>query len=172
MDGQTRREELLKMLKESETPLSGSALAKKLGVSRQIIVSDIALLRAGKQEILSTARGYLLYCPPVPRCTRCFPVSHTDEQMEDELNAIVDLGGRVLDVLIPHPVYGTIRADLGLSCRQDVAAFLERFRTCRTRPLCTLTDGVHYHTVEAADEKTLDAIEQALFCKKYLLSPQ
>ena len=89
MDGQTRREKLLKMLKESETPLSGSALAKKLGVSRQIIVSDIALLRAGKQEILSTARGYLLYCPPVPRCTRCFPVSHTDEQMEDELNAIV-----------------------------------------------------------------------------------
>ena len=103
MDGQTRREKLLKMLKENETPLSGSALAGKLGVSRQIIVSDIALLRAGKQEILSTARGYLLYCPPVPRCTRCFPVSHTDEQMEDELNAIVDLGGRVLDVLIDHP---------------------------------------------------------------------
>ena len=107
MDGQTRREQILKMLAESEQPLSGSALAHQLGVSRQIIVSDIALLRAANRDIMATARGYLLYSPPVPRRSRCFMVSHTDEQMEDELNTIVDLGGRVLDVLIPHPIYGT-----------------------------------------------------------------
>lgn len=171
MDGQTRREQILKMLAESEQPLSGSALAQQLGVSRQIIVSDIALLRAANRDIMATARGYLLYSPPVPRCSRCFMVSHTDEQMEDELNTIVDLGGRVLDVLIPHPIYGTIRADLVLSCRQDVAAFMQRLHTCHTKPLCTLTDGVHYHTVEAADEEILDSIEKALFSKKYLLTP-
>ena len=163
MDGQTRREQILKMLAESEQPLSGSALAQQLGVSRQIIVSDIALLRAANRDIMATARGYLLYSPPVPRRSRCFMVSHTDEQMEDELNTIVDLGGRVLDVLIPHPIYGT--------CRQDVAAFMQRLQTCHTKPLCMLTDGVHYHTVEAADEEILDSIEKALFSKKYLLTP-
>ena len=167
MDGQTRREQILKMLEESEQPISGSTLAHQLGVSRQIIVSDIALLRAANRDIMSTARGYLLYSP---RHSRCFMVSHTDEQIEDELNTIVDLGGRVLDVLIPHPIYGTIRADLVLSCRQDVAAFMKRLQTCHTKPLCTLTDGVHYHTVEAADEKLLDSIEKALFSKKYLLT--
>ena len=86
MDGQTRREQILKMLEESEQPLSGSALAQQLGVSRQIIVSDIALLRAANRDIMATARGYLLYSPPVPRHSRCFMVSHTDEQLEDELN--------------------------------------------------------------------------------------
>ena len=98
-------------------------------------------------------------------------VADTDEQLKDELNPIVVLGGRVVDVLIPHPVYGSIRADLVLSCRQDVAAFMQRLHTCHTKPLCTLTDGVHYHTVEAADEKILDSIEKALFSKKYLLTP-
>lgn len=171
MDGKTRREQILSMLAESEGPLSGSALARRLGVSRQIIVTDIALLRAENRNIMSTARGYLLYAPSVPGCTRCFMVSHTDEQLEDELNTIVDLGGRVLDVIIPHPIYGSIRADLILSCRQDVAAFMERLRDCRTKPLCTLTDGVHYHTVEAESEAVLDSIEKALFSKKYLLIP-
>ena len=46
MDGQTRREQILKMLEESEQPISGSTLAHQLGVSRQIIVGDVALLRA------------------------------------------------------------------------------------------------------------------------------
>ena len=170
MTASERRQQIARLLSASQAPISATTLSQELGVSRQIIVGDIALLRAANRDIMSTARGYLLYSPPVPRHSRCFMVSHTDEQIEDELNTIVDLGGRVLDVLIPHPIYGTIRADLVLSCRQDVAAFMKRLQTCHTKPLCTLTDGVHYHTVEAADEKLLDSIEKALFSKKYLLT--
>ena len=91
MDGEQRREALLQMLGDAREPLSGSALARRLGVSRQVIVQDIALLRATNRDILSTARGYLLYNPAGPRCNRCFMVSHSTQQLADELNTIVDL---------------------------------------------------------------------------------
>lgn len=169
MDGEQRREKLLELLAQSPKPLSGSALALQLGVSRQVIVQDIALLRAGNRDILSTARGYTLYDPPTPRCNRCFMVSHTDEQTADELNTIVDLGGKVLDVFITHPIYGSITADLLLNNRQDVADFVSRTKLHHSKPLKELTDGIHYHTVEAASEEVLDAIEKALLEKKYLL---
>ena len=89
MDGEQRREKLLELLECSDKPLSGSALAALLGVSRQVIVQDIALLRAGNRDILSTARGYTLYTPPQKHYHRCFMVNHTDEQTEDELNTIL-----------------------------------------------------------------------------------
>lgn len=169
MDGEERREQLLKLLEESRVPLSGSALARKLGVSRQIIVQDIALLRAGNRNILSTARGYTLYPPSPARCRRCFMVSHTDAQIGDELETIVDLGGEVLDVIVTHPIYGSITADLLMKTRADVEDFVRRAGACGSKPLKELTDGIHYHTVEAEDEQTLDQIEQALHEKKYLL---
>ena len=40
-----RRKEIIRTLQTNKTPLSGTALGEKLGVSRQIIVQDIALLR-------------------------------------------------------------------------------------------------------------------------------
>lgn len=61
MEGKERREKILEMLETAEEPISGGELAKKLSVSRQVIVQDIALLRAVNKNILSTARGYLLY---------------------------------------------------------------------------------------------------------------
>lgn len=170
-DATTRREKLLSLLMESEEPLSGSLLARKLGVSRQVIVQDIALLRAGRRDILSTARGYLLYAPSSPLCRRCFLVNHTNEQIEDELGTIVDLGGKVLDVIVTHPIYGVITADLLISSRQDVSDFVRKIQMHGTKPLKELTDGVHYHTVEASSETILDAIEQALAQKNYLLPP-
>lgn len=169
MDGEQRRKKLLELLENAQKPLSGSALASQLKVSRQVIVQDIALLRAGNRDILSTARGYTLYTPPITRCNRCFMVSHTDEQTEDELNTIVDLGGKVLDVFITHPIYGSITADLLLSSRQDVSDFVSKTRKYHSKPLKELTDGIHYHTVEAASENVLDSIEKALSGKKYLL---
>ena len=171
MDGEQRREKLLELLECSDKPLSGSALAALLGVSRQVIVQDIALLRAGNRDILSTARGYTLYTPPQKHYHRCFMVNHTDEQTEDELNTIIDLGGKVLDVFITHPIYGSITANLLLSSRQDVADFVGKTRKFLSRPLKELTYGIHYHTVEAASEDVLDQIENVLAQKKYLLPP-
>ena len=163
MDGEQRREALLQMLGDAREPLSGSALARRLGVSRQVIVQDIALLRATNRDILSTARGYLLYNPAGTRCNRCFMVSHSTQQIADELNTIVDLGGKVLDVIITHPIYGTITVNLIISSRRDVQEFVRKIATKQTKPF-------HYHTVEAESEEVLDSIEKALAEKKYLLS--
>lgn len=170
MDGEKRREALVKILQLAKEPVSGSALAKKLGVSRQVIVQDIALLRATNRDILSTARGYLLYPVSAARCNRCFLVSHTTDQIEDELNTIVDLGGKVLDVIIIHPVYGAITVNLLISTRKEVQEFVRKINAGQSRPLKELTDDIHYHTVEAPKEAVLDSIEKALAEKKYLLS--
>ncbi len=169
MDGEQRRQLLLEALEKSDKPLSGSALAARLGVSRQIIVQDIALLRAGNRDILSTARGYTLYASSEVRCRRCFMVNHTDAQTEDELQSIVDLGGKVLDVFITHPIYGSIMADLLLNSRQDVADFVHKTQIHHSKPLKELTDGIHYHTVEASSEQVLDAIEAMLESRNYLI---
>lgn len=162
MDGEQRREALLQMLGDAREPLSGSALARRLGVSRQVIVQDIALLRATNRDILSTARGYLLYNPAGTRCNRCFMVSHSTQQIADELNTIVDLGGKVLDVIITHPIYGTITVNLIISSRRDVQEFVRKIATKQTKPLKELTDDIHYHTVEAESEEVLDSIEKPL----------
>lgn len=169
MDGEQRRKKLLRLLQDSEEPVSGASLARALGVSRQVIVQDIALLRATDKDILSTARGYILYRPDSGKVNRCFMVSHTTDQIRDELTAIVDLGGKVLDVIITHPIYGTIAVDLIISSRSDVDSFVQGIDSHKTKPLKELTNDIHYHTVEADNEATLDKIEKALSEKKYLL---
>ena len=102
--------------------------------------------------------------------TRVFHVCHTDEQMEDELNTIVDMGGRVLDVYVEHAVYGAIRTDLPIACRRHVQEFMDSIHNGKSTPLKNLTAGDHYHTVEADDEETLDYIEKALKEKGYLIN--
>ena len=169
MEGRERRERIIDILKNSDEPLSGTALAARLKVSRQVIVQDIALLRAIDKNIISTNKGYMFFEPHEAMCRRIFMVKHTDEQMRDELNSIVDNGGQLLDVIIEHDVYGTITVDLQLSTRHDVDEFMDRIMG-NARPLKYLTDGVQYHTVEADSEKTLDRIEKILRQKGYLIS--
>ena len=169
MEVKERREKILEMLETAEDPISGGELAKKLSVSRQVIVQDIALLRAVNKNILSTARGYLLYQQKEKKKVRCFQVSHTTEQIEDELTAIVDLGGRVLDVCVMHPIYGSITTDLFIFSRKDAADFVKKIKSQQTVPLKELTNGIHFQTVEADREEVLDAIEKALDEKKYLI---
>lgn len=162
MEGQERREKILELLQTQKEPVAGSQLAKQFGVSRQIIVQDIALLRASNRDILSTARGYLLFHSTSKTATRCFSVYHNTAEIETELCAIVDHGGRVLDVIVTHPIYGTISADLLINTHkeaQDFAASVERGKTV---PLKELTNSHHFHTVEADSEAQLDEIENVL----------
>jgi len=175
MTGEERRNAMLADIKAASEPISGSALARRYQISRQVVVQDIALLRAADYDICSTAKGYILAenrrprsaAPKLPR--RAFHVCHTDEQIEDELNTIVDLGGRVLDVYVEHAVYGAIRAALPISCRRHVQEFMTGIRSGKSTPLKNVTSGVHYHTVEADDTATLDAIEAELAQKGYLV---
>lgn len=97
MVGEVRREEILKYISNSSVPVSGTALAKMFCVSRQVIVQDIALLRAKNCDILSTNRGYIINQPR--KVERIFWVCHEGDQIEEELNHVVDLGGTVVDVL-------------------------------------------------------------------------
>ena len=158
-----RREELLDLLKTSSAALNGQSLAEHFHVTRQIIVQDIALLRADGAPILSTNRGYLYKDRQENAAVhQLFKVQHGAEDMEAELLAIVDNGGRVQTILIEHPVYGEIQTYLKLTCRRDVQHFLQQVASCAFRPLSELTDGVHYHLVQADSQQDLDYVESAL----------
>ena len=162
MNGTERRQRILELLREAEGPLSGSALARELGVSRQIIVQDIALLRARTDmEIISTYQGYLLHTPE-EICSRVFKVRHGADRTEEELLEIVDLGGHVEDVFVYHRFYGVVKGQLDIQSRKDVRAFMQRLKDSRSAPLMLITDEYHYHTVTAGDQETLDQIQQRL----------
>ena len=169
MEGDMRREKIVAMLLNSKQPISGAELAKASGVSRQVIVQDIALLRAVNKNILSTNKGYIIYDPmaEVQNVRRTIAVCHTDEQTKDELYTIVDYGGKVLDVVVEHDIYGQITVDLILKNRQDVDEFIGKVHNSQAKPLKTLTDNHHFHTVEADSELILDAIELKLKIKGY-----
>lgn len=166
MKGTERRQEILRLLANSKVPVSGTSLAEHFSVSRQVIVQDMALIRAQKHDIISTNRGYLLNAPL--RVTRVIKVYHSDEAIADELNTIVDLGGTAADVSVRHRVYGCLRAELNVSSRRDVQKFLEEIRNGKSSPLKDVTSGYHYHTISADSEETLDLIELELDAKGYL----
>lgn len=167
MSGEERRQEIINYISGSNTPASGTALAKLYHVSRQVIVQDIALLRAEGYEILSTNRGYFLNMPKAAK--RVFYVSHDDSRIQEELNLIVDSGGKVLDVFIRHGVYGELRANLAVDSRKKVNAFLKNIQGGTCSPLKNITSGYHYHTVTAESEEILDSIEEELREKGFLV---
>lgn len=166
MSGAKRREEIIKFIQASREPLSGSVLSKHFHVSRQVIVQDIALLKAAGYDILATNKGYILN--ETSACTRVFKVHHTNEEIEDELTTIVDIGGTIVDVFVWHRVYGKIEAKMNVSSRRNIAQFIEGIESGRSTPLMNITSGYHYHTIMADSEETLDLIEQALSDKDYL----
>ena len=102
VNGSQRRKQIVDILKQSSEPVSGTALGKITGVSRQVVVQDMALLRTEGYDIVATARGYMMNTPK--NAMRIFKVFHTNEQTEEELTTIVDLGGSVLDVMVNHRV--------------------------------------------------------------------
>lgn len=168
MTGTERRTKIVELIQNSEKPLSGTALAKQCDVSRQVIVQDIALIRASGYDIISTNRGYIIQEPLVRE--RVFKVNHTDEQLEEELYPIIDLGGTVVNVMVNHRVYGHMEAELRINSRRKVEAFMEDIRSGKSSPLKNITSNYHYHKVAADSEETLDLIEEALRQKHFLVS--
>lgn len=160
METVSRRDQIFRLLENQSNPISGTALAKQFKVSRQVIVQDIALLRAENKNILSTNKGYVLFQPmekkEAPKTVVC--VRHSLEETEVELNCIVDNGGRVLDVSVEHDVYGQISADLIIRNRADVIEFVDKITHGNSRPLKDLTSDIHFHTIEADTEDILNRI--------------
>ena len=161
MDAQTRRQVIARRLEDGTQPVSAAALARELSVSRQIIVGDVALLRAGGLDITATPRGYVLPRPPagVKHTLVC---RHRADQMAEELNAMVDQGCTVLDVIVEHPIYGQLTGALRLSSRYEVEQFVERCAQEEAAPLSQLTEGVHLHTVLCPDEAAAGRVREAL----------
>ena len=171
MTGNERRNQILHLLREQGAPMSGTALAKTFGVSRQVIVQDIALIRAENHAIVSTNKGYICRAENAGNVQpkRVFCVRHDTEQVLDELTTVLELGGHILDVAVEHELYGQIRVDLLIESKQDAVMFFQKLSSCRDNPLSVLTDGCHYHTVSAPSEKLLDLIEAELKQKGMLL---
>ena len=170
MTGEERRNGILQMLKTQGQPLSGTALAGYFHVSRQVIVQDIALMRAENHDILSTNRGYLYRrredASSIPK--RVFFVRHTTEQVLEEFETILELGGRILDVVVEHELYGQIRVDLLIETKQEARDFYDKLLHSHDNPLKILTDDWHYHTIAAPSQTLLDLIQQALEQKGFL----
>lgn len=154
-----RRDAILARL--GDKPIAARTLAEKYGVSRQVIVQDMAVLRAAHPNVISTARGYVMQQTETA-CTREFKVRHTPAQTGEELNLIVDCGGHVKTTSISHRVYGRVTVELDIRSRQDVVEFLQEFEDSSSTVLSTATDGYHYHLVEAASPERLDLIEKEL----------
>ena len=170
MTGEQRRQKIHQMLLDTQEPLTGTALAKLLHVSRQVIVQDIALMRAEHMPILSTNKGYLLR-PEESRTQqpkRVFFVRHTTAQVLEEFMTVIDLGGHILDVAVEHELYGPIRADLLIENASDAREFVQKLAACRDNPLKVLTDDCHFHTVAAPSEKLLDLIEAEFRARGFL----
>ncbi|GAA3016229.1 transcription repressor NadR [Tetragenococcus solitarius] len=161
MDGLKRRETLLDILQQSVSPISASTLARKFDVSRQIIVGDVALLRASGEEILATAKGYKM-AHADKKYTAKIAVQHSKEQTQNELETIVSLGGEIIDVIIEHDLYGEITGNLYIKELSDVKTFMRNYKASKTALLLQLTEGIHLHTIAAADQKTLETIKEAL----------
>jgi len=161
MDGEQRRQAIVQMLEKAQNPVSAAALARRYSVSRQVVVGDIALLRAAGANIAATPRGYVIPHQEegVVRTVACV---HTGPAMARELEIMVDNGCRVLDVVVEHPIYGQLVGQLQLSSRYDVREFIRKVEAGRAKPLSDLTGGIHLHTLRCPDEEAYRRVLEEL----------
>lgn len=155
-----RTEAILKRISESTSPVSGSRLASEFGVSRQIIVKDIAALKSMGNDIIATTKGYILHSAPMPE--RVFKVVHNDDEIRRELLAITQAGGIVENVFVWHKIHGKIEAELDIRTEDDINEYIISLKNGRSSPLKNVTNGYHYHTVRAESEDALDRVGKAL----------
>jgi len=171
LDTHMRRERLGKLLKESHEPITGSRLASIFDVSRQIIVGDIAILRAKGLNIIATLQGYFI--PEKNEAERFKDIIVSRhfgfDELEDELFTIVDNGGKVIDVIVDHSIYGEIRTVINISSRKEAEEFVERLRKNNALPMSSLTNGMHLHTIETKDEMLFNEILEKLKNKGYIV---
>ncbi len=167
MKSEQRRSEIVSLIGNSRNPVPASFLSEKYGVSRQVIVQDVALLRAQGYVVISTNRGYVLGTGL--GAERVFKCRHTLQELVNESKIIIDCGGKVEDISVNHRVYGKLSARLELSTIRHAEELYRSLVSGASKPLMSVTDGYHYHTVSADSEETLDKIANALREAGYLI---
>ena len=162
MTAEDRRKSILHFLKSSEKPVSASTLASNFKVSRQIIVGDIALIRAQGISIYATTRGYTLHTEKDNVNERTITCKHDGSLMEKELQICVDNGCRVLNVIVTHPIYGHLIGELQLSSRYEIEQFIRRVKEHEAHSLCELTNDVHQHTLDCPNQEAFERVCEEL----------
>lgn len=172
MDAAQRRQEILEFLKQNNQPVSASKIASRFGVSRQIIVGDIALLRASNIAISATPRGYILddNDDSTNQCTHTIACKHNRDNLAEELYTIVDNGCGLIDVIVEHAVYGQISGRLHIFSRYDADNFIKKLSKDQALPLCDLTGGVHLHTISYPSEESYQRVLSQLKEKDILFN--
>ncbi|OLO36470.1 transcription repressor NadR [Alkalihalophilus pseudofirmus] len=170
--GEERRKLILSWLKSTNTPITGNDLAEKTGVSRQVIVQDISILKARNHPLIATAQGYMFIKPNHEEQTvrQVIACKHHPNETEEELLLLVDHRVTVRDVMIEHPIYGDLTGSLMLNNRHDVLQFTEKMRETKAVLLSELTEGVHLHTIEADRMEHIEAAVNALKQRGFLLN--
>jgi len=164
-----RRVEILQILKEAKAPVNAVTLAKEFDVSRQVIVGDIALLRAAGNDIVATPRGYIMPKADDSSLVRTIACVHTMENLQTEIYTIIDNGAKMLDVIVEHPIYGQITGQLNIFSRVDADEFINSVRQNRAMLLSHLTGGVHLHTIRCENEEIYQRVLAGLKSKGILL---
>jgi len=167
--GEIRRKKLMEMLTCAESPIKATDISKVFGVSRQIIVGDIAILRSMGNNIRATKYGY-----EVKNAIKALPyvkkivVEHTKEQTEEELTLLVENGAFVMSVTVEHEIYGQITGDLNIGTKEEIQDFLASIEKNEQKLLLEMTGGVHTHTIACRDEDHFKEIENKLQEKGFL----
>ena len=172
LDSESRREKIRELLFNESSPVSASAIAERFGVSRQVIVGDIALLRAQGALILATPRGYITEKAENEKgkISKTIACCHDTKRILEELYTILDLGGEIVDVTVEHSVYGQISAPLHVFSRFDADLFWKKINLSGAKPLCDLTQGVHLHKILVKSESDFQRIKSSLLEKGILIS--
>ena len=170
MNSKERRESIKNLLFKDNITYKGQLLAKKLGVTRQVIVKDIAIIRAEGVNIIATPEGYLMPSEESNCVRRVIAVAHGREDIYNELECIVKFGGIVEDVTVEHPLYGEIRAMLMIKTIMEIKEFADKFKDSSAQPLSSLTKGIHLHTIRADNDEIIECIIKELKDKNYLIS--
>lgn len=169
MNSSKRREDIIKILINSQRPLKGVFLADKYNVTRQVIVKDIAILRARGEQIIATPEGYIIGNNNNNKVRCIVAVSHNEESMIDELNIVVKYGGIIEDVIVEHPLYGEIKGMMMIKNLNDLEKFINRYKNSSAKLLSMLTDGVHIHTIAADSQDDINLIINELDSKGFLI---
>lgn len=169
MNSNERRDHITKLLLESHEPLKGSFIAQKYSVTRQVIVKDIAILRAKGENIIATPDGYIINANH-NKVKAIIAVMHTEEEMFDELSTIIRYGGTIEDVVVEHPLYGEIKGMLMIKNYNELNKFIKRYQEQKAKLLSVLTNGVHIHTIAADNEEDINLIISELKKNNFIVS--
>lgn len=169
MNSIERRDCIIKLLLESKEPLKGSTIAKKYSVTRQVIVRDIAILRAKGKNIIATPDGYIINANQ-NKTKAIIAVTHTEEDMFDELSIVIKYGGTIEDVIVEHPLYGEIKGMLMIKNYNELNKFIQRYKEQRAKLLSALTNGVHLHTIAAESQDDINLIISELKKHNFIVS--